>query len=76
MIEHDFYGFVGTEAVGFSEIRFQAIVQAFRGTEGHLSTCLEPVEDEGLMGAQHACDLLHRLEPRAQSFGAPPIHEF
>lgn len=76
MIEHDFDRSVSSKAVGLSETRFQAVVQTLYGTEGHLSARLEPVENERLMSAQHARDLLHRLQTRAQRLRAPLIHEF
>jgi hypothetical protein len=36
MIEHDFYGFGGSEAVGFSEIRFELVVKALDGSQRNL----------------------------------------
>jgi len=54
VIEHDFYRFWRTKAVGVSDTRFEFVVQALHRTEGELSTGLEPIQDERLVGAEHA----------------------
>src|SRR5579883_2434535 len=75
MIQHDFYRSVGSKAVGSSEIRLQSVVETLHGAERDLTARLEPVEDEGLVRAQHAGDLPHRLDTRAQGLRAPLVHE-
>src|SRR5579883_3443376 len=76
MIQHDFYRSVGSKAVGSSEIRLQSVVETLHGAERDLTARLEPVEDEGLVRTQHAGDLPHRLDTRAQGLRAPLVHEF
>lgn len=75
MIQYDLYRSVGSKAVRSSEIRFQAVVQSLHSAEGDLFASLEPIEDERFVGAQHACDLLHRLEARAHCRRAPLLEE-
>ena len=55
----------GSKAVGLAEIRFQAAVESVHGAEGDLFASREPDEDERLVLAQHAGELLHRLKTRA-----------
>lgn len=53
MIKHDFNGSCGAKAVGFSDTRFEFVIQTLHGTQRELSARLEPVEDEGFVRTDH-----------------------
>ena len=75
VVECDFERFLAFEAIRFSRSDFRFAVEALDRTRRDAPFCSEPVEDEGAMGAQHPCDLLHGLELGAHRSGTPAVHE-
>ena len=76
MIESEFEGSEGAEAVGFSHGEFGFVVQTFDNAAGKLLLSQEIVEDEFPVLTQGAGDLLHRFDARAHGLAAPFIEEF
>lgn len=66
MIQGDFYRPEGSEAERPSGGQFRFVVEAFDDARGNRAFGAEPIKKELAMIPQHAGDLLHRLEPRAQ----------
>ena len=62
MIERDFRGSEGSEAVRFSHGDFGFVVQPLDDAAGELFSCTEVVEDQFAVCAYRAGELLHRLD--------------
>src|SRR5882672_1149726 len=75
MIQGNFYRPEGSEAERPSGGQFRLVVEAFDDSPGNRALGAEPVEKELAMSPQHAGDLFHRLEPRAQGPPAPVVEE-
>ena len=61
MIERDFRGSEGSEAVRFSHGDFGFVVQSLDDAAGELFSCTEVVEDQISVCAHRPSELLHRL---------------
>jgi len=75
MIESCFHGVVRAKAIGTSGDHSDFVVEAFDRAVGDFTFGLEPIEDEFLVGAEHAGDLAHGLEAAAKGTLAPDIQE-
>src|SRR6266481_5098730 len=62
VIESNFHSVIGAEAVGSSGDQSDFVVETLNGTIGDFFFCSKPVQDQGLMGAQHAGYLFHRFQ--------------
>src|SRR6516225_8121143 len=71
MIERDFHGFIGAESVRASGYHSNFVVESFHGAGGNLPFGPEPVQQEGLVGAQHPGHFLHRVQTAAHRSAAP-----
>src|SRR6516225_8535784 len=75
MVERDFDGAKGPESVGPPGGNPRLVVEALDSATGQRLFGPEPIAQERPVGAEHAGDLRHRLEPGAQRAGAPPVQE-
>src|SRR5690242_20946217 len=71
VIQGDFHGLVGAEAVRTSGHHSNRGVEALDGTVGDLSFGPKPVQDQRLMSTQQASHLLHRFQTPAPGPEAP-----
>src|ERR1017187_471770 len=62
VIKGNFHSLVGTKAVGSSGNYSDFVVEALNGAIGDFSFGPKPIQDQRLMGAQHAGRLFHRFQ--------------
>jgi len=73
VIKGYFHSFVGTKAIGSSGHHSNLVVEAFDSTSRNLAFGAEPVQQESLVGAQHASNFLHRLQTATHGPIAPVV---
>ena len=73
VIKGYFHSFVGTKAIGSSGHHSNLVVGAFDSTSRNLAFGAEPIQQEFLVGAQHASDFLHRLQTATHGPIAPVV---
>src|SRR5207247_269278 len=75
VIQGYFHSIVGPKAVGPSGHHSNLIIQALDSATGDLALGAEPIEEQFLVGAQHAGDSHHRLDSATQGAPSPIIQE-
>src|SRR5215472_9162634 len=75
VIQGNFHSLVGAKAVGSSGNHSNFVVESFDGAAGDLSFGSKPIQDEGLMSAQHPGHLFHRLQTAPHRPVAPIVEK-
>src|SRR5262249_20891651 len=75
VIQGNFHSLVGAKAVGSSGNHSNFVVESFDGAAGDLSFGSKPIQDEGLMSAQHAGHLFHRFQTAPHRAVAPIVEK-
>src|ERR1035437_821153 len=75
VIEGNFHSLVGTKAVGSSGNHSDFVVEALNGAIGNFFFGPKPIQDQRLMGAQHAGHPFHRFQTAPHGPGAPVVEK-
>src|SRR5215472_4514107 len=75
VIQGNFHSLVGAKAVGSSGNHSNFVVESFDGAAGDLSFGSKPIQDQGLMSAQHPGHLFHRLQTAPHRPVAPIVEK-
>src|SRR5215472_11804426 len=75
VIQGNFHSLVGTKAVGSSGNHSNFVVESLDGAAGDLSFGAKPIQDQGLMSAEHSGYLLHRFQAAAHRPVAPIVEK-
>ena len=75
MIKGNFHSLEGTKPVGSSGNYSDFVVEALHGAIGDFSFGPKPIQDQRLMGAQHAGHLFHRFESATHGPEAPIVEK-
>src|SRR6266566_3142928 len=75
MVQGNFHAAIGPKSVRLSRGQFRFVVEALDDSGRNLPARPEPVQEQWPMTAQHARDLLHRLDAGAHDLDTPFVEE-
>src|SRR5258708_6104943 len=75
VIKGNFHSLVGTKTVGSSGNHSDFVIEALNSTVGDFSFGSKPIQDQRLMGAQHAGHSFHRFQMATHGPEAPIVEK-